>query len=53
MNFKPRSVAVGATGEPLMCRDIDKIVSGCRELRQGIEKIKSQANDMTNHLFSK
>ena len=27
MNFKPRSVAVGATGEPLLCRDIDKIVS--------------------------
>ncbi len=30
-NFKPRSVAVGATGEPLLCRDIDKIVMNLKK----------------------
>ncbi len=49
-----KSYNKGQTGKNLINHlDIDKIVSGCRELRQGIEKIKSQANDMTNHLFSK
>ncbi len=33
--------------------DLDLIISNCSELREGIEKIKSQANDTTNHLFSK
>jgi hypothetical protein len=31
--------------------DITKIVSECGELREGIELIKSQANDLTRHLF--
>jgi len=31
--------------------DIDKIVSNCKELRQGIKLIQSQAEDLTNHLF--
>ena len=33
--------------------NLDIIIRNCSELRQGIEKIKSQAKDMTNHLFSK
>ncbi len=32
--------------------NINKIGSTCEELREGIELIQSQANDMTNHLFS-
>ncbi|MCK4886025.1 MAG: DUF4276 family protein [Planctomycetes bacterium] len=31
--------------------NLDRIIENCRELREGIEKIKSQANDTTNHLF--
>lgn len=31
--------------------DIGKIILNCRELREGIEKIKSNAEDLTNHLF--
>jgi len=31
--------------------DIKKIVSNCKELREGIELIQSQSNDLTNHLF--
>ena len=31
--------------------DIAKIVSGCQELREGIALIKSQADNLTNHLF--
>ncbi len=33
--------------------NLNMIIRNCRELREGIEKIKSQANDTTNHLFSK
>jgi len=33
--------------------NLNIIIRDCRELREGIEKIKSQANDTTNHLFSK
>ncbi len=33
--------------------DIEKIVSNCTELHTGIELIQQQANDLTNHLFSK
>ena len=33
--------------------NLNTIISNCSELRDGIEKIKSQANDVTNHLFSK
>jgi len=32
--------------------DVNKIASNCNELREGIELIKSQSNDLTNHLFS-
>jgi hypothetical protein len=32
--------------------DINKIASNCKELHEGIELIQSQANDLTNHLFS-
>ncbi len=32
--------------------NLDIIIRNCSELRKGIEKIESQANDMTNHLFS-
>jgi len=32
--------------------DINKIASNCKELREGIELIQAQANDLTNHLFS-
>ena len=31
--------------------NLDIIIENCRELREGIEKIKLQANDMTNHIF--
>ena len=31
--------------------DIKKIVSNCKELREGIQLIKDQANDSSNHLF--
>lgn len=31
--------------------DIEKIVNNCQQLRNGIELIKSQAHDLTNHLF--
>ncbi len=31
--------------------DINKIVSNCKELRKGIQVIKDQANNLTNHLF--
>jgi len=31
--------------------NIDKIVSNCQELRQGIERIQTLADDLTNHLF--
>ena len=31
--------------------DIEKIVSNCTELRNGIELIQQQANDLTNQLF--
>ena len=31
--------------------DINKIVSNCKELREGIELIQAQSNDLTNHLF--
>jgi len=31
--------------------DIDKIVSKCKELRDGIELIQSQANNLTRHLL--
>ncbi len=31
--------------------DINKIASNCKELREGIELLQSQANDLTNHLF--
>ncbi|MFZ2148695.1 MAG: DUF4276 family protein [Sedimentisphaerales bacterium] len=31
--------------------DTGKIVSNCKELRQGIELIQSQADDLTNHFF--
>lgn len=31
--------------------DIDKIVTECKELRDGIALIRSQATDLTNHLF--
>lgn len=32
--------------------DIEKIIAGCAELREGIELIKRQANNSTNHIFS-
>ncbi|MFH1716112.1 MAG: DUF4276 family protein [Planctomycetota bacterium] len=32
--------------------DIDKIVSQCRVLSDGIQLIQSQADDLTNHLFA-
>jgi len=35
----------------IMHLDILKIISQCTELREGIELIKKQANDATNHLF--
>ena len=31
--------------------DVDKIVCTCKELREGIQLIQSQAGDLTNHLF--
>jgi hypothetical protein len=31
--------------------DIKKIVCNCKELREGIQLIQSQAEDLTNHLF--
>lgn len=31
--------------------DIEKIVCNCKELREGIQLIQSQAGDLTNHLF--
>jgi hypothetical protein len=31
--------------------DVDKIVCTCKELREGIRIIQSQAGDLTNHLF--
>jgi len=31
--------------------DIEKIVSNCTELREGIQLIQSQAEDLTNHFF--
>jgi len=31
--------------------NIDKIVSNSKELREGIKRIQTQANDLTNHLF--
>jgi len=31
--------------------DTDKIVSNCKELRQGIKLIQSQTEDLTNHIF--
>ncbi len=31
--------------------NIEKIVSNCKELHEGIELIQSQANNLTNHLF--
>ncbi len=31
--------------------DTDKIVAGCKELREGIQLIQSQAEVLTNHLF--
>jgi hypothetical protein len=31
--------------------NLRKIVSGCEELREGIEKIKKQANNLSSHLF--
>jgi hypothetical protein len=31
--------------------DIGKIVSKCKELREGIEKIKSQSDDLSNHIL--
>jgi len=33
--------------------NLDIIIRNCSELRKGIEKIKSQANDTTTHLFKK
>ncbi|HUT45860.1 MAG TPA: DUF4276 family protein [Sedimentisphaerales bacterium] len=33
--------------------DVDKIVCTCKELREGIQLIQSQADDLTNHLFPK
>lgn len=31
--------------------NIRRIVSGCTNLSEGIERIKAQANNLTNHLF--
>jgi hypothetical protein len=31
--------------------DIEKIIYNCKELREGIQLIQSQATDLTNHLF--
>ena len=42
----------GVRAKPLINKlDIHKIQSKCPELRDGIEKIKSNAEDLTNHLF--
>lgn len=36
----------------ISCLDMNRIVSGCKELREGIILIKSRSKDLTNHLVS-
>ncbi len=31
--------------------NIEKIVSNCKELREGVKLVQSHADDLTNHLF--
>jgi len=31
--------------------NVEKITSNCKELRDGVELIRSQADDLTSHLF--